>query len=96
MFIRANFSKSINLEDISRKFNFNASYLTKIFRKHKGETPLKCLITYRIDEAKRLTQNQPDLDIKHIGEIVGYPDQAYFSRIFKNITGKSPTEYKEL
>jgi hypothetical protein len=37
-----------------------------------------------IDEAKWLMLANPDLDIKQIGEIVGYADRHYFSRIFKN------------
>ncbi|QGQ99413.1 response regulator [Paenibacillus psychroresistens] len=94
-YIRNNFAESIHLEEISQKFHFHPTYLTKVFKKHIGETPLKYLIKLRIDEAIRLITTQPQLDIRTIGEIVGYPDQHYFSRIFKNLTGQSPSEYKE-
>jgi two-component system, response regulator YesN len=95
-YIRTNYADNINLEEIARKFSIDFSYLSKAFKKYKSVTPLKFLITLRILEAKRLMGTQPELDIKEIGEIIGYTDQHYFSRIFKNVTGKAPSEYKKL
>jgi len=94
-FIKTNFSAPLNLENIARNFNFTSSYLTKIFKRFTGETPIKYLTSLRIEEAKRLIENQPELDLKYVGEIVGYSDSHYFSRIFKSVTGMSPSEYKE-
>ncbi|MDD2356098.1 MAG: AraC family transcriptional regulator [Lachnospiraceae bacterium] len=33
--------------------------------------------------------------MRQIGEAVGYPEQGYFSRIFKKATGLSPLEYRD-
>jgi two-component system response regulator YesN len=95
-FIKENFNREINLNSLAEHFNFNASYLSKLFKKHYEETPVKYLLNLRINEAKHLLHSQPELDIKTIGELVGYSDQFYFSRIFKHITGKSPSEFREL
>lgn len=94
-FIRLNFTEFINFEEIAQKYHFTPAYLSKTFKKLYGETPLKFLIKLRIEEAKRLLQENPLYDIGKIGGIIGYSDQHYFSRIFKNSTGKSPTEYRE-
>ncbi|WP_276353255.1 response regulator transcription factor [Cohnella caldifontis] len=94
LFLKDNFAKELNLEDISRQFNFNPSYLTKIFIKHTGEPPSKHLITLRIREAKRLLAAERDWSVKEVGERVGYPDPYYFSRIFKQVTGCTPSEYR--
>jgi Response regulator containing CheY-like receiver domain and AraC-type DNA-binding domain len=94
-YIKANYSSCIGIEEISRKYNFNPTYLTKVFKKFKNITPAKYIIQLRINEAKHLIETRPELGIKEIGEIVGYTDQHYFSRIFKSITGKTPTEYKD-
>jgi two-component system, response regulator YesN len=59
-----------------------------------GETPIQYLINLRMDEARRLMVADSDLDIKQIGEIVGYADPHYFSRIFKSVHGMTPTEYR--
>ena len=45
-------------------------------------------------EAETSVAGRPDLDVKTIGELVGYPDQFYFSRVFKNAAGMSPTEFR--
>lgn len=57
---------------------------------------MKYIIKLRIEKAKKLMETQPELSIKDICSIVGYYDQHYFSRIFKNITGYSPSEYRKL
>lgn len=93
-FIRDNFTGDISLEEISRQFNFAPSYLSKIFIKHTGEPPSKYLISLRINEAKYLLANHPGLSVKEVAERVGYPDQFYFSRLFKQVTGCTPKEYQ--
>lgn len=87
------YNMNITLDEIARRFDFSASYLIKVFKKQFGVTPIQYTIQLRMNEAKRLMQENPDMDIKQICELVGYPDQHYFSRIFKNIHGISPTQY---
>jgi YesN/AraC family two-component response regulator len=94
-FIKENFTHNINLNSLAENFNFNASYLSKLFKKYYDETPVRYLANLRIHEAKHLLRSRPELDIKSVGELVGYSDPFYFSRIFKHITGKSPSEYRE-
>lgn len=94
-YINKFYAQPLSLEDIARNFNFNPAYLTRVFKKYKGETPLKHIIMLRINEAKLLMNRYPDMDVKEIGEIIGYSDQHYFSRIFKNITGMTPSKFKE-
>ena len=95
IYIKENFTQEINFDLISQKFNFNSSYLSKIFTRHIGENPSKYLISLRINKARHLLLNSRELSIKEIGEFVGYPNQFYFSRIFKSIVGKSPASYRD-
>ncbi|MBD2871982.1 response regulator transcription factor [Paenibacillus arenilitoris] len=92
-YLREHFRKDVSLEQIARHFNFNASYLSKLFMKHTGELPSRYLMTLRINEAKYLLANHRHLSVKEVGERVGYPDQFYFSRIFKQMTGCTPKDY---
>lgn len=92
-FLKDNFRKDVSLEQIARNFNFNASYLSKLFMKHTGELPSRYLMALRINEAKYLLASRRHLSVKEVGEQVGYPDQFYFSRIFKQMTGCTPKEY---
>ena len=95
LYIKENYTQDINLDLISQKFNFNSSYLSKIFTKHVGENPSKYLMSLRINKAKYLLKSDNELSIKDIGEAVGYPNQFYFSRIFKTVVGRSPASYRD-
>ena len=93
-FIVKNYSEDINLNLIADNMNYSPSYLTKIFCQVYGCTPSKYLITLRMSHAQRLLVHEPGLSVKQIGEMGGYHDQGYFSRIFKKHTGKSPLEFR--
>lgn len=85
----------VSIENLAARFNIGPASLARAFRKHRGVTPLRFLINLRIAEAKNLMSDRPELGIKDIAEIVGYPDQHYFSRIFKSMTGMSPSMFRE-
>lgn len=93
-YLRENFKKEISLSDVAEKLGFNADYISRNFKKYKGESPIKYLTKLRLNEAKQLLINHPDLDIKKIGELVGYNDPFYFSRVFKANTNLYPSEYR--
>ena len=46
-----------------------------------------------MEAAKKLLE-QPTVNVKDIGEAVGYGDSNYFAKVFKRVTGVSPTEYR--
>jgi len=96
LYIRTNYKNELTLEDIAKSLNFSPDYLSRIYKKSTGKSPLKYLIHLRINEAKRLLTTNLDLDIKTIGELVGYTDQYYFSRTFKQHTDHYPSEYRFL
>jgi len=55
---------------------------------------MEYLTKLRIEKAQELINSNPELILKDIADLVGYSDQLYFSRIFKIITGITPTEFK--
>lgn len=93
-YIDQHYAEDITVEDLSRIFHFNGTYLTRVFKKHKGESPVKYIIGVRMNKAIELMKTQKEMDLKQIAELVGYVDSHYFSRIFKNRTGKTPSEYR--
>lgn len=90
-----NYNIDINLNLIATNMNYSPSYLTKIFQQAYHTTPSKYIITLRISNAKHYLTHNPELSIRQIGELVGYQDQGYFSRIFKKQTGMSPFDYRD-
>lgn len=94
-YIIQNFNEEISLNLIAHNMNYSASYLTKIFCQQFDCTPSKYLISLRMQKAQQLLVHHPELSVRQIGEAVGYPEQGYFSRIFKKQTGISPADYRE-
>lgn len=93
-YIDRHYAEELTIEELSRIFHFNGTYLTRVFKKQTGEAPLKYIIGVRMRKAMELMETQKDLDLKQIAELVGYENSHYFSRLFKNRTGKTPSEYR--
>lgn len=93
-YLSDNYKQDISLGDMAKHFGFSIEYLGKILKKYTGQTPSKYLTTLRINEAKRLLINQPELEIQKIAELVGYNDNFYFSRTFKAQVGVHPSDYR--
>lgn len=94
LYIRNHYMDDIDFSDISSRMGFSSAYLTKLFNKYVGNTPLKYLTEVRIHEAKHLLLNT-SLPIREVGEKVGYPDQFHFSKTFRKLTGINPTAYRQ-
>lgn len=92
-FIRENYDKSIQLQQIAEYIPVNSSYLSRLFRKETGETLTDAVNKQRIEKAKELLQST-ELKTYEIAAKVGIEDPAYFSQIFKKYTGTSPKKFK--
>lgn len=72
----------------------NKDYLGRLFGRIFNQKFTTYLENARIEMAKRLLEEVPDIRISELAEAVGYPaDAQYFSRVFKKKTGKTPVQY---
>jgi two-component system, response regulator YesN len=94
-YIALNYHTEINLNLIANNMNYSSGYLTKIFYKQYNCSPSRYLISLRMQKAQQILLHNPELSIRQVGEIIGYHDQGYFSRIFKKQVGVSPFEYRD-
>ena len=92
-YLNEHIGEQITLETLTRKFAINRNKLNDIFMKQSSMTCLNSLLNLRIDLAKILL-TKTELPINEIGARVGYPDPNYFSKIFRHVTGKTPTQYR--
>ncbi len=72
----------------------SCNYLRRLFREVYRESPEECRTRIRITRACDLLLSTPQ-DISAVAEACGFPDPAYFSRIFRLQTGFSPTGYRK-
>ncbi|MGI6777294.1 MAG: helix-turn-helix transcriptional regulator [Acetivibrionales bacterium] len=92
-YIINNYYKQIDFQMLADDFSYSPAYLTKIFKKYSDTTPVRFLTEIRINMAAQLLI-KTDMPVSAIGQRVGYPNQFYFSRIFKQHMNMCPLEYR--
>lgn len=88
----ANLDKTLTLEQISRDLGFSVSKLRRLVFERKKCGPIAFFIDLKIEEAKRLIR-KTSMNMTEISERLGFSSIHYFSKQFKNKTGKSPSAY---
>ncbi|NMO96601.1 response regulator [Paenibacillus lemnae] len=94
-YIQQHFTEEMELQQLADLVYLTPSYLSKLFKTETGETITDFIIAERITHAKKLLKEEHGLKTYMVGERVGYPDPAYFAKVFKKMTGKTPKEYRE-
>ncbi|MCI9008225.1 MAG: response regulator [Lachnospiraceae bacterium] len=90
--IEENYGMRLGLDGFSDRFRLTPEYLSNLFAKETGMTFSNYLKKVRIEKAKELILNT-DMKIYEVAYSVGYPDQKYFSKVFKEYTGVSAKQY---
>ena len=92
--IEREYSSEITLESIARQVYLSPGYLSRLFKKYMGKSIIKHITSIRLERAGELLLST-NKKITDIGKEVGYPNFAYFSALFKNSYGKTPSQYRE-
>lgn len=85
-----------SLPDIAGRINETQHRVSQVINEKTGLNFYSWLAKYRIEEAKKILSG-PDsmkLKIEEIAEMVGYNSKASFNKVFKTITGQTPSEYR--
>ncbi len=93
-YIDNNLKEVLSLEQLSEKLNVSPFYLSKLFKEETGDTYINYVNSARLEKAKKLLGNG-ELIIKEIAAEVGYNDQNYFSKMFRQRFGVTPTEFRK-
>lgn len=93
-YISENYGKKVSIMDICHECGCSKSTLLSTFKKQYGATVGEFLTEYRLGEAKRLLE-EGELSINEIAHATGFYDQSYFSKVFSQKCGISPSEYRK-
>lgn len=94
LYFRDNLNTNVNIEKLASEMNVGYSYFRQMFRKYTGISPTQYHLSLRIQKAKDLLVST-DYSFKEIAIDLGFESYFYFSRIFKDKTGKSPMEFRK-
>lgn len=94
-YINNNYKEQINLQEIANEFHISYSYLSAYFNNHYKESFNDYLNGVRIQKAKEFLV-EPTVQISYVSELVGYSSPNYFTKVFKKLTGFTPTTYRRM
>lgn len=93
LYLRQNRSASLRTEDVAAHFHVPADTLRRRFREEVGSTLSQYITESVFIEAKRLLSTT-DMNVGQVSDALGFCDQFYFSRKFKELSGVSPNHYR--
>lgn len=93
-FIHEHYAEGFDVEALARSIHVSPSYLFRIFRKKLGVSPMHHRNVVRVEKAKLLLLD-PGLKLEVIAEQVGFEDAKYFTRVFKTLSGVSPSAFRK-
>lgn len=91
--IDTDLASDLTLNTQAKLLDVNPSYLSTVFKKETGHTLTEYVTGKRIDHAVFLL-NSTNMQIQTVAQYCGIPDICYFTKTFKKLVGKTPTEYK--
>jgi two-component system response regulator YesN len=92
-YMLGHFKENIKVADLARLVSINVDYLSTVFGKKTGLTPIAYLQNIRIEQAKRLLLHSK-LNVEEIAYQTGFSDNAYFIKVFKRVIGQTPSSFR--
>lgn len=92
-FIHNHYQDKITVAQIADAIGISEREAMRSFRKSLNQSPIEYLISYRLNEAKKLLQNSA-LTITEICYQCGFSDSSYFGKAFRKAYGLTPREYR--
>ena len=92
-YIGKNYRNDISMQSAAQVMGYSEAYFCKLFKQCFHVNFSAYLNAYRVARARELLSNTR-LNIREVSVACGYSDSNYFSRVFKRITGMTPSEYR--
>ena len=92
--IHMNYNKKISIEELAAMCKMSMYYFHRVFKRVMGVTPVQYQTEYRLQVADMLMKNDHQ-SISTIAHMVGFNDEAYFSRCYKKYRGISPRQFQK-
>ncbi len=93
-YIKTNIHQKISVYDIAQYIGIDRSYLSRLFKEHKGISPQQFILNTKMNTACYYLKNT-DITISEAAQSVGYSDCHVFNKAFKAVFDESPTIWRK-
>jgi YesN/AraC family two-component response regulator len=93
-YLHQNYTRPLKLREIAEAIAVSENHLSRVFNQELGLSPWDYLTRFRVNRAKELFHRTRG-SVKDIADQVGFKDPKYFCRVFRKLTGFSPSEFRE-
>lgn len=93
--IHQELQEELHLPQIAKRVNMSRSYFSRCFRDIVGKTFNEYIREIRVNRAKELL-TRTERTIQWIATQSGYPNEKYFGKVFRELTGMLPSEFRKL
>jgi AraC-like DNA-binding protein len=94
-YIRTHHHERISVSEVAKAIGYNSQYLGRIYRQNYGVSLAGALRRRRISHAKWLLL-ETDHNMSKIAHLTGFEDASYFQRVFKQLEGITPSQFRRL
>jgi len=88
-------NEEVSLSIVAEQVHINHQYLSVLFKNETGISFSRYVMMLRMDKAKRLLQ-ETNLKVFEIANLCGYISTKHFTCVFKQFTGMTPSEFKNM
>ena len=92
-YIEEYYAQPLSMQSVCDEIGISQTYLSRLFRKYSDTTFNAFLTRCRMEAAMKLLKEKPDLLLRDVAACVGYDDSSYFTKVFHQYTGKTPSQF---
>ena len=93
-YIHNHYDEDLNLDMLAQRFYISPYYLCREFKKHTNRTLVQYIHITRVMNAQRMFM-ETDRNVTEIGKATGFSNITHFNRVFKSVTGMTPSGYRK-
>jgi len=91
--VHAKIEDDLTLEEMAESVELSIPHFSQMFRKSTGQSPHQFVLRHRVERAKEILRT-PELRVLDVAVACGFKTQQHFARVFRQMCGVSPTEYR--
>jgi len=91
-FVNANYLHEIQLSDVAKAAGLSPNYISEFFRERTGVRLVRYISLLRVEKARQELLSGKERSVAELARSCGFDDPSYFSKVFKELAGSSPTD----